>query len=101
MAAIQAGEFALEDLSEAHIARYLSLADIAEPDLLIRTGGEERISNFLVWQLAYTEFYFCDTLWPDFDRTALEHALHSFAHRQRRFGRTGDQVLEGDCFARD
>jgi undecaprenyl diphosphate synthase len=101
IAAMQAGEFALEDFSEAHIARYLSLADIAEPDLLIRTGGEERISNFLLWQLAYTEFYFCDTLWPDFDRTALEHALHSFAHRQRRFGRTGDQVLEGDCFARD
>ncbi|MHB1280341.1 MAG: polyprenyl diphosphate synthase [Acidithiobacillus sp.] len=101
IAAAQAGEFALEDFSEAHIARYLCLADIPEPDLLIRTGGEERISNFLVWQLAYTEFYFSDALWPDFDRTALEHALHSFAHRQRRFGRTGDQVLEDDCSVSD
>lgn len=101
MAAVLAGELALEDFSEAHIARYLCLADIPEPDLLIRTGGEERISNFLVWQLAYTEFYFSDTLWPDFDRTALEYALQSFAHRQRRFGRTGDQVLEDDCSASD
>lgn len=101
MAAVLAGELALEDFSEAHIARHLSLADIPEPDLLIRTGGEERISNFLVWQLAYTEFYFSDTLWPDFDRTALEYALQSFAHRQRRFGRTGDQVLEDDCSASD
>ncbi len=101
IAAAQAGEFALEDFSEAHIARYLCLADIPEPDLLIRTGGEERISNFLVWQLAYTEFYFSDALWPDFDRTALEHALYSFAHRQRRFGRTGDQVLEDDCSVSD
>ena len=101
MAAVQAGDLAFEDFSEAHIARYLSLADIPEPDLLIRTGGEERISNFLVWQLAYTEFYFSDTLWPDFDRMALEYALQSFAHRQRRFGRTGDQVLEGDCSASD
>ena len=101
MAAVQAGEFAPEDLSEAHIARHLALADIPEPDLLIRTGGEERISNFLIWQLAYTEFYFTDTLWPDVDRAVLEHALHSFAHRQRRFGRTGDQVLEADCSVSD
>ncbi|MDD2747315.1 MAG: polyprenyl diphosphate synthase [Acidithiobacillus ferrooxidans] len=101
MAAVQAGDLALEDFSAAHIARHLCLADIPEPDLLIRTGGEERISNFLVWQLAYTEFYFSDTLWPDFNRAALEHALQSFAHRQRRFGRTGDQVLEGDCSVSD
>ncbi|WP_414041835.1 polyprenyl diphosphate synthase [Acidithiobacillus sp. M4-SHS-6] len=97
VAAIQASGQDPQMLSEQDIAKHLSLAEIPEPDLLIRTGGEERISNFLIWQLAYTEFYFTDILWPDFDRASLERALHSFAHRQRRFGRTGDQVLEGDC----
>lgn len=101
IAAFQSADLNLQDLGEQDIAQHLSLADGPEPDLLIRTGGEERISNFLVWQLAYTEFYFTDTLWPDFDRASLEHALHSFAHRQRRFGRTGDQVLEGDCSVSD
>ncbi|MBU2738425.1 polyprenyl diphosphate synthase [Acidithiobacillus concretivorus] len=101
IAAFQSAALNLQDLSEQDIARHLSLSDGPEPDLLIRTGGEERISNFLVWQLAYTEFYFTDTLWPDFDRASLQHALHSFAHRQRRFGRTGDQVLEGDCSVSD
>ncbi len=84
-------------ISEERIAVHLSLADVPNPDLLIRTGGEQRISNFLVWQLAYTEFYFTDTLWPDFGREALEGALRSFGQRQRRFGRTGDQILEGSC----
>jgi undecaprenyl diphosphate synthase len=101
IAAFQSADLNLQDLGEQDIAQHLSLADGPEPDLLIRTGGEERISNFLVWQLAYTEFYFTDTLWPDFDRASLEHALHSFAHRQRRFGRTGDQILEGDCSVSD
>ncbi len=101
MAQVQAGALSLQEFTEQDMAKHLSLANIPEPDLLIRTGGEERISNFLVWQLAYTEFYFTDTLWPDFDRASLEHALNSFAHRQRRFGRTGDQVLEGDCSASD
>lgn len=101
IAALQSADLNLQELDEQDIARHLSLADGPEPDLLIRTGGEERISNFLIWQLAYTEFYFTDTLWPDFDRASLEHALHSFAHRQRRFGRTGDQVLEGDCSVSD
>jgi len=87
----------LDNLCEEDVAAELCLADSPEPDLLIRTGGEERISNFLVWQLAYTEFYFTDTLWPDFDGNALELALKSFAHRQRRFGRTGDQVLDDAC----
>ncbi|MEY2340637.1 polyprenyl diphosphate synthase [Acidithiobacillus sp. IBUN Pt1247-S3] len=87
----------LDSLSEEDISAELCLADSPAPDLLIRTGGEERISNFLVWQLAYTEFYFTDTLWPDFDGNALELALKSFAHRQRRFGRTGDQVQEDAC----
>jgi undecaprenyl diphosphate synthase len=70
----------------------LSLSDLPEPDLFIRTGGEQRISNFLSWQLAYTELYFTDCLWPDFDPTHLEQALAAFSKRQRRFGRTGEQV---------
>ncbi len=70
----------------------LCLNDLPEPDLFIRTGGEERISNFLIWQLAYTELYFTETLWPDFDQNAYGQALQSFANRQRRFGQTGTQV---------
>ena len=65
-----------------------------EPDLFIRTGGEQRISNFLVWQLAYTELYFTDTLWPDFDAQALDAAIASYRDRERRFGRTGEQAEE-------
>ncbi|MCY0872001.1 MAG: polyprenyl diphosphate synthase [Acidithiobacillus caldus] len=87
----------LAELDEASIVPHLALADSPEPDLLIRTGGEERISNFLIWQMAYTEFYFTEVLWPDFDRDALEQALRSFAQRQRRFGRTGDQLLDDAC----
>ena len=64
-----------------------------EPDLFIRTGGEKRISNFLLWQLAYTELYFTDTLWPDFDEQAFNLALQSYRHRERRFGRTSEQVI--------
>ncbi len=71
----------------------LSLADLPEPDLFIRTGGERRISNFLLWQIAYCELYFTDTLWPDFDAVALDEALVDFGGRQRRFGRTGEQVV--------
>ena len=66
--------------------------EIPEPDLFLRTGGEQRVSNFLLWQLAYTELYFTPTLWPDFDEAAFAEALASFASRQRRFGRTGEQV---------
>jgi undecaprenyl diphosphate synthase len=79
-------------LSEADLAPHLALAFAPEPDLLIRTGGEQRISNFLLWQLAYTELYFCDTLWPDFDATELDRALDWYSKRQRRFGMTGEQV---------
>jgi undecaprenyl diphosphate synthase len=71
---------------------YLSMAYAPEPDLFIRTGGERRISNFLLWQLAYTELYFTDLLWPDFDAAALRAAIESFGRRERRFGQTGDQV---------
>jgi undecaprenyl diphosphate synthase len=73
---------------------YLAMAHAPEPDLFIRTGGEQRISNFLLWQLAYTELYFTDLLWPDFDAAALDAAIASFASRERRFGRTSEQVQE-------
>ncbi len=86
------GELDPAEISEERIRRHTVLADLPEPDLFIRTGGEQRISNFLLWQLAYTELYFTDTLWPDFKEEAFEEALRSFAGRQRRFGRTGDQV---------
>lgn len=74
---------------------YLSMTGLPEPDLFIRTGGEQRISNFLLWQLAYTELYFTPALWPDFDSAQFELALTSFAQRQRRFGQTGEQVESG------
>jgi undecaprenyl diphosphate synthase len=80
------------DFSEADLAPYLSLADAPEPDLFIRTGGETRISNFLLWQLAYTELYFTDTLWPEFDAAALDLAIDSYRQRERRFGRTSEQL---------
>lgn len=79
---------------EGHLAPYLSMSYAPEPDLFIRTGGEQRISNFLLWQLAYTEFYFTDELWPDFDATSFERALASYRSRERRFGRTSEQVAE-------
>ncbi len=79
--------------SEDELAPYLSLADAPEPDLYIRTGGEQRISNFLLWQLAYTEFYFTDCLWPDFDDAAFAQALESYRKRERRFGRTSEQLV--------
>ena len=78
--------------SEEDLAPFLAMAKMPEPDLFIRTGGEQRISNFLLWQLAYTEFYFTERLWPDFDAAALDEAIHSFRHRERRFGRTSEQL---------
>ncbi len=89
---VEAGELRPDDISAEHLESQLLLHDLPEPDLFIRTGGEQRISNFLLWHLAYTELYFTDTLWPDFDAKAFEAALTSYAGRQRRFGRTGDQV---------
>jgi len=77
---------------ENDLAPYLALSYAPEPDLFIRTGGEQRISNFVLWQLAYTELYFTDTLWPDFDATALAHAIASYQQRERRFGRTSEQL---------
>ena len=84
---------AREPITEASLSRVLSLAHSPDPDLLIRTGGEKRLSNFLLWQAAYSELYFSEALWPDFDDVALDEALREYAHRQRRFGKTPDQVL--------
>jgi undecaprenyl diphosphate synthase len=79
---------------EEHLTPYLSMSYAPEPDLFIRTGGESRISNFLLWQLAYTELYFTDTLWPDFNEEALNLAIKSYQKRERRFGRTSEQLSE-------
>jgi len=89
---VQARELTPAEVTPELLQSLMSLSDVPEPDLFIRTGGEKRVSNFLLWHLAYTELYFTDTLWPDFDRQAFEGALASFETRQRRFGRTGDQI---------
>jgi len=91
-AEVESGTLTSADITPEHIEARLSLADLPEPDLFIRTGGEQRISNFLLWQLAYTELHFTPLLWPEFNETAFEAALASFASRQRRFGQTGDQI---------
>jgi undecaprenyl diphosphate synthase len=78
--------------TEDDLAPYLSMNYAPEPDLFIRTGGEERVSNFLLWQLAYTEFYFTETLWPEFDADAFDLAIASYRKRERRFGRTSEQL---------
>jgi len=89
---VQAGTLAVEDISEETLAAGLCLADLPEPDLFIRTSGEQRISNFLIWQLAYTEMYFTEAYWPDFDANTLAEALAFYAQRERRFGYTGEQI---------
>jgi undecaprenyl diphosphate synthase len=81
-----------EAITEASLDRAMALSYVADPDLLIRTGGEKRISNFLLWQAAYSELYFTDKLWPEFDEAALDEAIADFASRERRFGRTSDQL---------
>lgn len=83
---------ALNDICEEALTPYLSMSYAPEPDLFIRTGGEQRVSNFLLWQLAYSELYFTDTLWPDFDERALRTAIQSYQKRERRFGRTSEQL---------
>jgi undecaprenyl diphosphate synthase len=83
-------------MTEERLARFLSMSYAPEPDLFIRTGGEQRVSNFLLWQLAYTELYFTEALWPDFGADALESAFASFRRRERRFGRTSEQLREGE-----
>ena len=95
------GDLRPEDIDTHCFESHLALADLPEPDLFIRTGGEQRISNFLLWQMAYTELYFTPALWPDFDDQSLELALKDYARRQRRFGYTSEQVedlvLENVC----
>lgn len=91
---VKSGELAPEDITEEHISAGLTTASLTEPDLFIRTGGEQRVSNFLLWQLAYTEFYFTDTLWPDFINVELDKAINSFCQRERRFGKTSEQIQD-------
>jgi undecaprenyl diphosphate synthase len=87
-----AGKLAPADIDEAQVAARLALAGIPDPDLLIRTGGEQRISNFLLWNLAYTELFFSDALWPEFSAAHLDAAFEQFARRERRFGKTSGQL---------
>tara|TARA_B110000305_G_C19429343_1_gene635399 strand:+ start:1546 stop:2319 length:774 start_codon:yes stop_codon:yes gene_type:complete len=89
---IESGELKSKDVTEALVEKHIAIADLPMPDLCIRTGGEQRISNFLLWQFAYTELYFTDTYWPDFDEEEFANALNDFAGRQRRFGKVSDQV---------
>ena len=96
--AVEAGEIPASEVDEAALARRLSTGGVPDPDLFIRTGGEQRISNFLLWQLAYAELYFTDELWPDFTEKSVESALAWFAGRERRFGQTSEQ-LQGDSDA--
>ncbi len=89
---VAAGEIEAAQIDDQAVAAQLQLQDVPDPDLLIRTGGEQRISNFLLWNLAYAELYFCDALWPDFGEKEFDEALAFYAQRQRRFGHTGEQV---------
>jgi undecaprenyl diphosphate synthase len=89
---VAAGELQAADITEEHIGAGLALAGIPDPDLLIRTGGEQRISNFLLWNLAYTELYFTEVLWPEFSAAHLEAAFSQYAQRERRFGKTSAQL---------
>ncbi|MCF7987740.1 MAG: isoprenyl transferase [Methylovulum sp.] len=89
---ISSGVLQCSDISPSLIHQHLSTADLPDPDLFIRTGGEQRVSNFMLWQLAYAEMYFTSALWPDFDPAALAEAISSFKMRQRRFGQTGEQI---------
>jgi len=89
---VKAGKMAADDVTEDTINSHLLTSFMPDPELLIRTGGELRISNYLLWQCAYSEFYFCDTYWPDFDEEALHRAIADYQGRQRRFGKTEAQV---------
>ncbi len=89
---IKRAEISVNDVDAELINQHVCLSDLPDPDLFIRTGGEKRISNFLIWQLAYTELYFTDVLWPDFDKEELTEALSWFSSIQRRFGKTGEQI---------
>ena len=92
VAQVQRGLIEADEIDSDKLAAQLSLADIPDPDLFIRTGGEKRLSNFLLWQLAYSELFFTEVLWPDFSEQIMQQSLDEFALRQRRFGRTAEQV---------
>jgi len=96
-AKVASGEMRVDDIDEATLASELQLAGCPEPDLLIRTGGEQRISNFLLWDIAYAELWFTDVLWPEFDAQQFDDAIELFAQKQRRFGHTGEQVVAAEC----
>ena len=83
-----------QEITEGALTKNMALAHVSDPDLLIRTGDEQRISNFMLWQTAYSEFYFSDKLWPEFDEAALDLAIADFARRERRFGKTSGQLSE-------
>ena len=89
---VAAGEIQPEQISAESMAPHLSMADLPPPDLLIRTGGDQRISNFLLWQLAYAELYFTDVLWPDYTKNHLFEAILNYQNRERRFGKTSEQL---------
>jgi len=89
---VKNGELQPEEITEAALSEELSFADFPEPDLFIRTGGEKRISNFILWQSAYSELYFSEQLWPDFGAAELNLALQEFSQRERRFGKTSEQI---------
>ncbi|MGI9332211.1 MAG: polyprenyl diphosphate synthase [Gammaproteobacteria bacterium] len=95
--AVERGELCASDVCETTVHQHLCMSELPEPDLFVRTGGETRISNFLLWQLAYTELYFTETLWPDFHRSQFEAALAAFGVRERRYGRTSEQVAGAEA----
>ncbi|NCF15748.1 MAG: isoprenyl transferase [Gammaproteobacteria bacterium] len=94
---VKSGALAIQDIDAKALSAELQLADTPDPDLLIRTGGEQRISNFLLWDLAYAELWFTDVLWPEFDKQEFDKALAFFAAKQRRYGHTGEQVEAAEC----
>ena len=93
---VQSGEVAINDITEEMLSQNMETFFMSDPELLIRTGGEQRISNYLLWQIAYSELYFCDTFWPDFNEEDLHKAIADYQGRQRRFGKTEAQV-ENEC----
>jgi len=98
---IELGEITSESISEKNIEACVTTAGIPDPDLFIRTGGEKRISNFLIWQMAYAELYFTDVLWPDFNAEHLQTAIQDYSSRQRRFGKTSEQVIAEESTKND
>ncbi|WP_284731256.1 polyprenyl diphosphate synthase [Glaciecola sp. XM2] len=93
---VASGDIGLDDITEAAFDKHISTHEFPELDLLIRTGGDHRVSNFLLWQCAYAEFYFTETLWPDFNESVFQTAIDDFAQRQRRFGLTGEQIMTAE-----